>query len=533
MVLLNRLTDEGHQVQHVLGGRVVFVDDEARVFLGHLGAADGGAFEAGLLDERSGKVAFRPLERAAGAAVLERLFGLTAFHEVVHLHFDGVRIGLVQLQDDGGDDEVLVHVVAVPVGEACLARGPGTAVAVVVHVVDDHDVVADLSAVGAGVHVDGAADRAGDAEGELQSGKAVFEGEAAHLDDGGARLGFDHVVAGVGDVGEVVSHVEDDALQAFVGDQEVAAAADDQGLYAVGPTGLEQVAQSVDTVGLHQQFDGAADLEGGVFTHGSVFDGGAAVLFRRAENIVKHSSGYLSFLKRAFLFYVGQMGRAEDAGVVAEGGGANAGLPFGVLRVAQFLHLCPQGLDEEVALLRDAAADAEDVGLEDVDEVRDADGKIVDKLFKDGKGTCIALVRCREEDQAVHVGRVALCQLPEQALLFPVLLHGLSGLPDQGRGGGVLLKAAVPAAGTGDAVHFDGHVAYLPRGAVDAGEEFSAEDDAAAHAGAEGDRHKVRDSPAAAGDLFAEGRAVGVVLDESGFAEALLHEVSERSVVEP
>ena len=139
---------------------------------------------------------------------------------------------------------------------------------------------------------------------------------------------------------------------------------------------------------------------------------------------------------------------------------------------------------------------------------------------------------CREEDEAVDVVEVSLRQFPEFTGLVAVLLHGLSRLTDERRRGGILLKAAAAAAGTGDAVHLDGHVADLPCRAVDAGQEFSAEDDAAADTGAEGDRHEVRDSAAAAGDLLAEGRAVGVVLDVGGFAEPLSDEVAQRGIVE-
>ena len=57
-----------------VGGRCAAgVDNEARVLFGDLRAAETFALEPDLFDERTGKIALRALERAAGGRQLERL----------------------------------------------------------------------------------------------------------------------------------------------------------------------------------------------------------------------------------------------------------------------------------------------------------------------------------------------------------------------------------------------------------------------------------------------------------------------------
>ena len=67
-----------HEPQHIVKRGPASVDDEARVFLAHLRAADGIALEARLIDERSGIAPRGALERAAGARQVERLAAAAA-----------------------------------------------------------------------------------------------------------------------------------------------------------------------------------------------------------------------------------------------------------------------------------------------------------------------------------------------------------------------------------------------------------------------------------------------------------------------
>ena len=129
-----------------------------------------------------------------------------------------------------------------------------------------------------------------------------------------------------------------------------------------------------------------------------------------------------------------------------------------------------------------------------------------------------------EEDEAVDIVEVSLREFPEFAGLVAVLFHGLAGLTDQSRRGGVLLEAAVASAGTRDAVHLDGHVADLPRRTVDAGQELPVEDDAAADAGAEGDHHEVLHTLSVTVYHLTDSCSVSIVgQKDKGRGEVLLH----------
>ncbi len=87
--------------------------------------------------------------------------------------------------------------------------------------------VADGFIVSAGVHADGAAEGAGDVVEDFQAGEVVIAGDFAEAFEGLAGLGGDGL-AGDGSLGEVV--VEDDEVDVIVtglGQDDIAAAADD------------------------------------------------------------------------------------------------------------------------------------------------------------------------------------------------------------------------------------------------------------------------------------------------------------------
>ena len=93
-----------------------------------------------------------------------------------------------------------------------------------------------------------------------------------------------------------------------------------------------------------------------------------------------------------------------------------------------------------------------------------------------------------------------------------VIIHSTLGLADQRRGGSISLPAALTAAGALLAVYHNHHVAALATGAVDTVDDLAVQNDAAAHAGAQGHSHKILRPVAATGKRLTQCGAVGVIL---------------------
>src|SRR5699024_2527756 len=79
------------QGQNVGAGGPAGVDDEARVLLRYLGAADPGPLQAALLNQAPGGVAGGALEGAPGAGPVQRLLLPAAADQLLHLPPNGLR----------------------------------------------------------------------------------------------------------------------------------------------------------------------------------------------------------------------------------------------------------------------------------------------------------------------------------------------------------------------------------------------------------------------------------------------------------
>ena len=280
------------------GGVAGGVDDEAGVLGGNLGAADLEAFEAGLLDQGAGEVAFGALEGAAGAGHLEGLLALAALGEVVHLGADGFAVAGLEAKLDFDDGLAVVLEAAVAVAEVEFVATIGVDVAFAVdgaHGVGD---VLHLAVVGAGVHEDGAADAAGDAAGEFEAGQAALRGGFGDVFEEGAGAG-DDARALMADLGHRAREFHDDAADALVLHEDVGAVAED------GQRQLVLVDEGEDLLGLlhgggeDQAVGGSADLEGRVEFHRLIeaeavrLDEGLAFLDKA---FVNHQSSFPSVL---------------------------------------------------------------------------------------------------------------------------------------------------------------------------------------------------------------------------------------------
>lgn len=227
----------------------------------------------------------------------------------------------------------------------------------------------------------------------------------------------------------------------------------------------------------------------------------------------------------------GEDGGAGDAGVVAEFGGFDLDAFHGAGHDVFFggfddggHHLGFEGFD-------DAAADDDDLGVEDVDEVGDADAGGFGGLFDDLFDEFVAFANGFAEIAAAHVGEAGPEGIGEDGFL--AVFHGGLDLAKDGGAAGEGFKAAAIAAAAFGAVDFDDHVANLAGSEVVADVEVAVDDDAAADAGADEDADEVLGLGFVFAVEGAEGADVAVVADEDGDGEAFLQLFLKRDVFPP
>ena len=147
-------------------------DDEVGVPVAHFGLAIAGILQSGLVDQHAGAHAARVLEDAAGALVSQRLVGL--LDDPLLLHALGQLFGVVLLQLElRAEDHQFV--------ERAFAIGEHQLFASALDQISPRRVMtvalagplADVAAAAAGVAVQRAADRAGNADQGFQSGQSL------------------------------------------------------------------------------------------------------------------------------------------------------------------------------------------------------------------------------------------------------------------------------------------------------------------------------------------------------------------------
>ena len=103
--------------------------------------------------------------------------------------------------------------------------------------------------------------------------------------------------------------------------------------------------------------------------------------------------------------------RADDSRVVAESTGAEKRLLVVVLGVALFLDYLSERAEEVFALIRDSAADAENIGLEDIDDIYKACREVAEVLVENLLRVGIACRRSVKGCFAVNLVDVAVALL--------------------------------------------------------------------------------------------------------------------------
>ena len=176
--------------------------------------------------------------------------------------------------------------------------------------------------------------------------------------------------------------------------------------------------------------------------------------------------------------------------------------------------------------MADAAAQGDDLRLEDVDKVGQPLRQILQVLVHHRSGGHVALAHGLEGGAAIHPVQRAAHQAPHGGVR--VLIHGGGGLADEGVGGGVPLPAAPAAAGTLVAVVDDDDVPALAGAAVDTGVDPAAQDDAGADAGAQGDQNQALNIPVLIVVVFPQGCAVRVVAQVDRQVPVLMEHLRHR-----
>ena len=147
------------------------------------------ALEPRVLNEGGGVAHLGALEGAAGAGHLQRLRGAAAGSKLLHPGFDGRAVPLAELKFRGKYHRAPLLEGAGAVGKALLVALGLPDCAVGQQCPGLHRYVLELAAVGAGVHIEAAAHRAGDPVGKLQPCEPLLPGKGGKAREEYAALG--------------------------------------------------------------------------------------------------------------------------------------------------------------------------------------------------------------------------------------------------------------------------------------------------------------------------------------------------------
>ena len=190
-----------------------------------------------------------------------------AVAKVVHQGLDVPAVPRLERQLRREDEPLLVLEGAVAVGEVQIVPRHGLLLALSRKAAHRADHRLHLPIVGAGVHGDGAAHRAGNTVGELQAGEALVHGKAGEPGKENAAAGSDDVILTLQSV-QPIHRLKDETLIALVGHQQVAAVAHVEGADIVLQGGAHRLSGLFLGLGQGHEPHRTADTEGGMAAHG-------------------------------------------------------------------------------------------------------------------------------------------------------------------------------------------------------------------------------------------------------------------------
>ena len=209
------------------GGGAAEIDQEIAVHLRDLRGPVFQATAAGGVDELPCLVTRRILEGRAAGAALDRLRRLARFGDFFHLRRDRGRIAGRALEQRLREDDV-VRRAAMAIGVVHVGVGEDVQASLPVDGARLDQCVLGLAAIGAAVHAQRPADRAGDAAEESEPGDRRLLGGTAdlHVGDGGA--GADAGAVLDLHLAEAAAEPDDDARHPAVAHDQVGAEPDDR-----------------------------------------------------------------------------------------------------------------------------------------------------------------------------------------------------------------------------------------------------------------------------------------------------------------
>ena len=180
----------------------------------------------------------------------------------------------------------------------------------------------------------------------------------------------------------------------------------------------------------------------------------------------------------------------------------------------------PQGSQQRLSLIGDAAGERHHLGIEAVDDVGDTYGEVVDVPLHHGDGGRVPLLLGLKDGPAIHLSHLCGGGV-EQA--FRMLGHGLLRHADQTGGGSVGFKAAFSSAGAGCAAVLHHHVSQLCCTAGAARQDLTVQHHTAAYAGTKRQDHGAVHILSAARYYLAQRGGVGVIGQTDGITAVFLN----------
>ena len=230
-----------------------------------LGAADRKALQPALIYQSGGIIASRALKGGACAAIFQRLLFTAAGHIVLHCGTDRRFFGRGQRQHRLYNHAVPFLKNAVAVGKPQLCGRNGAVFALLIKEGHFSKDVPQLAAVGAGIHVNAAAEGTGNPVSPFNAGKRLLCGGTADADKRSPCPAAEEIAL-TGDGGKALAQLNDRTGNARIADQQIAAPSKDKRRLSRRTAERNGGLQLLPCVRAQQQCL-SADAEGGAAAH--------------------------------------------------------------------------------------------------------------------------------------------------------------------------------------------------------------------------------------------------------------------------